>query len=1246
MAVNLYKLSGEVDVNIGKAEANLKRVDSSVRRTQAGLNQLDGAGKKAGQGVSGGLDRGVSSANRLSSAVSALSGKLSSLKSPNINLGGGGGGGSIFGSVAALTKSNLLTGAITSTLGGISDAMKEGWQIGIEYQKVLENATVRMDRFFSSGAQTKGFVADVEKFAALSPIFEMEEAVTGAQRLLQMKYTAGEVVPELKKIGDIVGGVGGNAETIDRVTKAMSKMVSTGRIQADEMDSLTEANIPAWDLLAKAIGKTTAETRKLSEAGRIDARLGVRGIIAMGGEMFGGQSAKAAQTLSGQESQFKSAMEMQLAKATAGNFDQLKQAYKQGTEGFSSGAAQQFGGEVNKLLTDIGREFTPTLQKFASGEYFTQGFDALVSGRKAKEAFDRGDAGAGLNYGGQAVGRALGAEYGAKGEDKLVDGIVGKMDGIDKALAAPLVRGISGALQTVEKVAKAGGALVGIKTGEGIETGVKDKLEIHSPSKVMERLGADAVEGFNIGFENGKAKIRPITAEDLYRKQYDRADKAGYDDAFDKASKKTGIPANILMAVGSRETNMRNIMGDGGRGAGLMQVDVGTDAAFKSSGAWKDAEASIIRGAEILKEKFDWLTNNAGKEVSVKGNKFTVPKFEGEEKMRVALAMYNSGAWAPYHASKGRSPDFGTTGKDYSADVLKRSEYFGKFLGGVAEAPSLYERAAAAYEAATVKLSSLTDAAMQFVGLGGATAPASALPKAVPPTVAPKALPAVPQSQTVQGGQLATAEVKAKTEMLALSKEATAATVQMQIPLRELPTTATAATEAMKATGSQAGQFAVAITAAGNATGKAVDHLEHFAGAVSNTFDDMLDSLMNGEKMDWKSMGKSLFKGLTSSLISAGTGGKASTPGQALSNALFGSQNQETGSRSGGLFNGGGGGLSGALSAATGGGSVPATPGFAGGGGANDVLGKASGAMDMAQNIGGMLGKGGALSKIPGLAKAGGFLTKLPGVGGMLGKLGGLFGMGGGGAAAGAAGAAGSGAGGGMMGALMPGLMSNPFTAIAGIALAVGVPLLGKLFGKDPLSDYKKHIKSIYGIDVKAKSILGKVMQAGQSKFGAEWEKRKVETVKLPEVRDMLSEYSGAFMKGGNGNLFNSAEYKDQFSAINQIKVKMFNGGVVPGPTRGYDHVPVLMDGGEQVISNAEQRRARGGGRGGMFGTGIDEVLERVAAALNRFEAMPADHVVMTGLEKRPGMAAADVRNDFELRGEHSMRMREIMANR
>ena len=51
------------------------------------------------------------------------------------------------------------------------------------------------------------------------------------------------------------------------------------------------------------------------------------------------------------------------------------------------------------------------------------------------------------------------------------------------------------------------------------------------------------------------------------------------------------------------------------------------------------------------------------------------------ELLTTAVAAYNSGLWAYYDLSKTGDPDRHTTGRDYSADTIRRAQVFRKFLG-------------------------------------------------------------------------------------------------------------------------------------------------------------------------------------------------------------------------------------------------------------------------------------------------------------------------------------------------------------------------------------------------------------------------------------------------------------------------------------------------------------------------------------------------------------------------------------
>lgn len=126
-----------------------------------------------------------------------------------------------------------------------------------------------------------------------------------------------------------------------------------------------------------------------------------------------------------------------------------------------------------------------------------------------------------------------------------------------------------------------------------------------------------------------------------------------------------GVPAAILLGIASRETGMRNILGDSGHGHGLMQIDDRSFPEFCRSPKWKDGKENIKFGAFVLRSKYN--------DAKARG----VPT---KDLMRVALASYNAGRAAIVDYNVHRNPDRRTTGHDYSADVLRRAAIFQRFL--------------------------------------------------------------------------------------------------------------------------------------------------------------------------------------------------------------------------------------------------------------------------------------------------------------------------------------------------------------------------------------------------------------------------------------------------------------------------------------------------------------------------------------------------------------------------------------
>lgn len=149
--------------------------------------------------------------------------------------------------------------------------------------------------------------------------------------------------------------------------------------------------------------------------------------------------------------------------------------------------------------------------------------------------------------------------------------------------------------------------------------------------------------------------------------QFKRVINLGWLEIFKQAANKFKLPVEILIAIGSRETNLdpkyQSQTGDGGHGHSIMQIDDRSYPEFCESGAWKDVTLAIPYGAGVLNDKLKQVKSTTG-----------IPE---DKQLQVAIAGYNCGATrAINNFRSGRPIDANTTGKDYSSDVLKRAKYF------------------------------------------------------------------------------------------------------------------------------------------------------------------------------------------------------------------------------------------------------------------------------------------------------------------------------------------------------------------------------------------------------------------------------------------------------------------------------------------------------------------------------------------------------------------------------------------
>lgn len=128
-----------------------------------------------------------------------------------------------------------------------------------------EKAAVSFKVMLGSAAAAKKTVAELKDFAANTP-FEFPEVQAAAKKLLAFNTPAKELKETLRQLGDIASGVDA---PIGEIAEVFGKARVQGRLFAEDINQFQGRGIPIVTELAKVIGVSTDEIRKLVEQGKV-----------------------------------------------------------------------------------------------------------------------------------------------------------------------------------------------------------------------------------------------------------------------------------------------------------------------------------------------------------------------------------------------------------------------------------------------------------------------------------------------------------------------------------------------------------------------------------------------------------------------------------------------------------------------------------------------------------------------------------------------------------------------------------------------------------------------------------------------------------------------------------------------------------------------------------------------------------------------------------------------------------------
>ena len=177
----------------------------------------------------------------------------------------------------SLKQTKADTDALASAIGKIKGMIARAFTVGaitslgkkaLEASANMEVLRQGLDFVLGSSEETDKLINGMRALGEQSA-YDTNELIPLARQWVNMGDNAETAVGKMTKIVDLGSAFGLTSEQIGSATLALSQMAAAGKINGQDMLQLTNANIPAWKLLADHMGLSVAELRKMSEAGQL-----------------------------------------------------------------------------------------------------------------------------------------------------------------------------------------------------------------------------------------------------------------------------------------------------------------------------------------------------------------------------------------------------------------------------------------------------------------------------------------------------------------------------------------------------------------------------------------------------------------------------------------------------------------------------------------------------------------------------------------------------------------------------------------------------------------------------------------------------------------------------------------------------------------------------------------------------------------------------------------------------------------
>jgi tape measure domain-containing protein len=267
--------SGFASRSLNQAQAkireSMKGTTSQIEKLQKELREARDASTKEFKDPTGKLERGARSAGN---SLETLTSRIKRTATVAI------------GSVAAFF-------GIREAVRGITGIVEVGGD--------FEILQARLEALTGSAEAGEEAFAWIKDFTKNTP-FQLDQVTDAFVRA--KAFGLDPMDGTLQAVADQAAKTGGGIESLNGIVTALGQAYSKGKLQQEEMLQLIERGVPAWDLLAKATGKSVQQLQKMSTAGEL-GRKEIELLVKALGESGAGAAEKQMSKLQGLVSNLK-----------------------------------------------------------------------------------------------------------------------------------------------------------------------------------------------------------------------------------------------------------------------------------------------------------------------------------------------------------------------------------------------------------------------------------------------------------------------------------------------------------------------------------------------------------------------------------------------------------------------------------------------------------------------------------------------------------------------------------------------------------------------------------------------------------------------------------------------------------------------------------------------------------------------------------------------------------------------------